>query len=106
MIRDIDNAALGQEGSIFITDIDAISIPAGFVAVAMTFYEDTQFKALTVATGFQHTQNTASTKKASDDISQSNCFTFPQGMTRLGRWVGTITLWKGVVEVYLAKVKY
>lgn len=104
MIREIDSAAMGQVGSILISDTDATSIPTGYVAVAIAVVEDTQFKAITWATGFQHTENVAAAKKEVDGTTQSNAITYPSGYTRYGRWTGTITLWKGVVEVYLAKV--
>lgn len=103
MIRDIDNAALGQEGSILISDTDTVAIPTGYVAIAISFGEETQFKALTWASGFPHTENVAAAKKESDGTTQSNAITWPQGHTRYGRWTGNITLWKGVVDVYLAK---
>lgn len=102
-LKTVDMVALGQVGSILISDTDATTIPAGYVAIAISVAEDAQFKALTWSTKTAHSENVAAAKKEVDGTTQSNAITWPTGYTRYGRWTGTITLWKGIVEVYLAK---
>jgi len=98
------NAQLGQAGSIFIDDTNAVT-PSRGVIVAITMVEDTTFSSLLSEaedSGSKFYANTAgasaSATSNSNAIDSSN--TFPAGVTIFGRWT-SVTLNGGSVIAYL-----
>lgn len=100
MITDVDNAALGQEGSIFLSSTNAVSAPTGYIIIGIHVMEDTQFRVLTSAPGHNHSVSEGAGKKEADTDS-GLVFTHPNGI-KLGKW-STVQLHSGVVELYLGK---
>ncbi len=101
MIKQLDETALGQVGSIFVTGTSAVTIPAGFVIVGIFFYEDTKLRVLTKSPTFQHSVNEGTARKEADTDS-AQVFAHPQGTTKLGRYTA-IQLHDGACELYLSK---
>lgn len=101
MITNVDNAALGQEGGVFLSSTNAVSAPTGYVIIAIHCKEDTKFRVLTSAAGHNHTVNEGAGKKEAD-TDGGLVFTHPVGDIKLGKW-STVQLHSGVVELYFGK---
>ena len=101
MISDLDNAALGQEGSYFVSSTTASVPPPGYIFIGIQVYEDAQFRVLTGVTGNNHAVSEGAGKKEAD-LDSELVFTHPVGALKLGRW-STVQLHSGVVELYLGK---
>tara|TARA_R100001129_G_scaffold142962_2_gene104038 strand:+ start:542 stop:853 length:312 start_codon:yes stop_codon:yes gene_type:complete len=91
-VVEAQNAALGQAGSIFKNDTDAVT---GKKIVAIQFIEDTLLTTLTPS----NSEFIGTSGGNGDDI-HSTDDTFPQGMTIFGQWTA-VTLASGAAIIYL-----
>jgi len=101
MIRDIDNAALGQVGSVFVTANTAVTIPSGYVVIGISIYEDAKFHTLTPVSGYIHNRLEDAAKKEAD-TDPNLTYAHPAGSLKLGRY-SAVRLHSGCVELYLGK---
>lgn len=102
MIIDTEEVKLGQLNKMWISAATSTNIPAGYVAVAILHTSDTKYHTLTYDSDYTVTRNAAATGKESDTTS-GNCLTHLAGTWKYGRFITSIQLHSGSVEVYLAK---
>jgi len=102
-VIEAQNAALGQSGSVFVTDTAAITALNG-VFIAIQFIEDTVFASgsgglvAEIEQLFPDDNGTCSIVSANGDNTGDE--TFPKGLTIYGRWTG-FTLASGACIAYV-----
>ena len=99
-VQESQNAGLGQAGSAFIADNEALT-PNNGVFVAITIIEDATFTALVSAdgAGVKFIGSTVSDAATNSDAITSGT-TFSAGTTIFGRW-NSLTLATGSVVAYI-----
>lgn len=101
--EECQNIALGQCGSVFISDTTENTAPNGLFYIAITVVNDCKFETLTQAdnTVCFGDGGTASDAGPPGDL-VANTIAFPSGLTIFGRWT-TIDLAQGKVIAYLGQ---